>query len=123
MLNPASNAVTNERRKGPDWLCLIVKWIALSAWFVFVLALLISHYASPDLDTGIVRYWDVDIREYWHPRLTIWLVYLLWLSIILSLLSLTVNRLRMSRVTDHLYINVLLLLATSTGLLWYVLRQ
>ena len=123
MPDPEPDAIKTERRKGPDWLCHLFKWLALSAWLIFAVALVLSHYASPELNTGLVRYWELDIRDYWHPILTVWLIYLLWGCITLSVVSLSINRLRMNRNTDHLYINIVLLVATATGLLWYVSRQ
>lgn len=76
------------------------------------------------MDTGLVRYWGVEIRSEWHPMLTVYLQYFLLASAISSGLSLLLNRLRLRRRTDHLHFNIVLLLLSCISLLlylfWYV---
>ncbi len=112
--------IKNERRKGPDLLCRTVAWLAIAAWLLFLLALVVAHYASPELDTGLVRYWGIEIRSDWHPSLTLYLQYLLWAAAFVSGLSLWLNRLRLRRRGDQLHFNIVLLLLTSVALLLYL---
>ncbi|MDX3774240.1 hypothetical protein QE250_08955 [Chromatiaceae bacterium AAb-1] len=109
-----------ERRKGPDKLSKSLRWLTIVAWLVFIVCMILTHYARPEMDTGLVRYWDLEIRAEWHPQLTRLLIYLLWLCLGLSLLSLGINRLRLRRRTDHLHFNIILLLLTCGSLLLYL---
>lgn len=113
----------NERRQGPDILCRAFGWLAISGWLFFIAGLVLAHYASPELNTGLVRYWGIEIRSDWHPILTVYLQYLLWIVAVISGLSLILNRLRLRRRGDHLHFNIILLLLTSIGLLLYLYRQ
>ncbi|KKO46452.1 hypothetical protein WG68_03770 [Arsukibacterium ikkense] len=111
-----------ERREGPDLLCRAFKYLAITAWLLFFVALVVSHYARPEMDSGLVRYLGLDIRDYWRPRLTFWLVYLLWGCVLVSVASLLLNRLRLKRRGDHLHFNIILLLLSASGMLFYIVR-
>ncbi|QFU04985.1 hypothetical protein FIU82_08145 [Pseudoalteromonas sp. THAF3] len=43
----------------------LVAWCAGVGWVLFVGVLVLIHYARPDVDYGILRYFDVPIREHW----------------------------------------------------------
>ncbi|MCS4309161.1 hypothetical protein M2404_003524 [Rheinheimera pacifica] len=112
-----------ERRHGPDILCRALGWLAITGWILFIAGLVVAHYASPELDTGLVRYWGIEIRSDWHPSLTVYLQYLLWAVAFFSGLSLLLNRLRLRRRGDHLHFNIIILLLSSIGLLLYLYWQ
>ncbi|MDP5143392.1 hypothetical protein ORJ00_11610 [Rheinheimera baltica] len=112
-----------ERRQGPDLLCRAFSILAVLGWLLFIAGMVVAHYASPELDTGLVRYWDIDIRSVWHPRLTAYLQYLLWAAAIVSAISLVLNRARLRRRGDHLHFNIVMLLLGSIGLLLYLYLQ
>ena len=80
----SETTIKNERRSGPDLLCRAFAWLAIIAWLLFVLALVMAHYARPEMDTGLVRYWGIEIRSDWHPQLTVYLQYLLWAVALVS---------------------------------------
>lgn len=109
-----------ERRQGPDTLCRVVGWLAIAGWILFIFALVLAHYASPDLNTGLVRYWGIEIRNDWHPKLTVYLQYLLWVVAVLSGLSLLLNRQRLRRSDDHVHFNIIILLLSSISMLMYL---
>lgn len=112
-----------ERRQGPDLLCKGFSWLAILGWLLFIAGLVLAHYASPDLETGLVRYWDINIRADWQPQLTQYLRYLLWAAIVSSGLSLLLNKMRLRRRGDHLHFNIIILLLSSVGLLLYLYWQ
>ena len=109
-----------ERRHGPDLVCRGFSWLAIFGWVLFIIGLVIAHYARPEMDTGLVRYWDIEISTDWRPGLTAYLRIMLWLVIISSGVSLTLNRMRLRRQGDHLHFNVVILLLSSLGLLLYL---
>lgn len=111
-----------ERRRGPDLLRKAFAWLAVLAWLVFLLAIILVHYARPEMDTGLVRYFGLDLRDTWRPVLTQYLQGLLWLTACLSAISLTLNYLRSRRHSDHLHFNIVLLLLSSSSLLLYLYR-
>ncbi|KKO50450.1 hypothetical protein VT06_00190 [Arsukibacterium sp. MJ3] len=111
-----------ERRAGPDLLCRAFKYLAIIAWLLFFVALVLSHYARPDMDSGLVRYLGIDIRDYWRPQLTFWLVYLLWGCVIITAASIVLNWVRLKRYSDHLHFNIIVLLLSASGMLFYIMR-
>ncbi|WNO61138.1 hypothetical protein [Rheinheimera sp. MMS21-TC3] len=117
------NIKPKDRRTGPDLVCRLFAWLAIVGWLLFLVCLVITHYASPEMDSGLVRYWHIDIRTYWRPTLTFWLEWLLWGCVLLSSISLVLNWFRLKRRSDHLHFNIILLLLTSLGFLFYILRQ
>lgn len=109
-----------NRRKGPDWILHSLSILSVTGWVTFVIALGITHFAKPEFNSGLVRYWGIKIRDYWHPELTPQLMYLLWWCCGISLLSLLVNRARLRRAGDRMRYNVLVLLSMSAALLTYL---
>ena len=116
----SETTIKNERRSGPDLLCRAFAWLAIIAWLLFVLALVMAHYARPEMDTGLVRYWGIEVRTDWRPKLTLYLQYMLWATAALSGLSLLLNYLRSRRRNDHLHLNIILLLLSCAGFLLYL---
>ena len=110
-----------ERRQGPHLICRAFSWLAIIGWLLFVLAMVLAHYARPEMDTGLVRYWGIDIRDEWHPTLTACLKYFLVAAACASGLSIVLNRLRLRRRSDHLHLNIVLLLVSCISLLLYLL--
>jgi hypothetical protein len=108
-----------NRRKGPDWLVSSMQWLSLAGWAVFVIALGLSHLAKPEMNSGLVRYWGLSLRDYWDPELLPQLIYLLWWCCLISLLSILLNQFRMRRATDRFRYNFLALLFISLGALSY----
>ena len=116
----SETTIKNERRSGPDLLCRAFAWLAIIAWLLFVLALVMAHYARPEMDTGLVRYWGIEVRTDWRPKLTLYLQYMLWATAALSGISLMLNYLRSRRRNDHLHLNIILLLLSCAGFLLYL---
>lgn len=116
----SETTIKNERRSGPDLLCRAFAWLAIIAWLLFVLALVMAHYARPEMDTGLVRYWGIEVRTDWRPKLTLYLQYMLWATAAISGISLVLNYLRSRRRNDHLHLNIILLLLSCAGFLLYL---
>lgn len=113
-------APLKERRKGPDVFSKSIRWLTITAWLIFIICMIVTHYARPEIHAGMVRHWGLEIRTEWHPQLTAVLIYLLWLCLFLSGVSLIINRLRLRRRTDRLHFNVILLLLMCGSLLLYL---
>lgn len=108
-----------ERRKGADWMVQTFHWLAVIGWVLFVVALGITHLARPEMNTGLVRYWNIPIRDFWDPSRTAQLIYLLWWCCGVSLASITLNQFRLRRRGDRQQYNTVLLLLISLGALSY----
>ncbi|GAB5382253.1 MAG: hypothetical protein Alis3KO_37120 [Aliiglaciecola sp.] len=119
-----SNWQGENRRKTPrshDRFYQIVLGLNIFAWVVFVAALIVFHYARPELISGVQEYWGVEGRQDWSRSLSVYLLILLALCTLMSLLVLILRRFRTRRQNDYFGINVVILLAISiTVLIWIV---
>lgn len=106
-----------DRRKGPDWMVQTFHWLAVVGWVLFVVALGFIHMARPEMNSGLVRYWNIPIRDFWDPSRTSQLIYLLWWCCGVSLASISLNQFRLRRRGDRQHYNTVLLLLISLGAL------
>jgi uncharacterized membrane protein len=110
-----------ERRKNTDVWRYIQKLLAVTSWLFFLIALVMSYYAAPDKNYGVLRYYDVEIRQFWLTPLTGYLYILLWLSTLGSYLALITDKYRSRRSSDNLHYNLMFLLAVNLFWLVYIL--
>lgn len=108
-----------ERRKGPDWRIRLLQAVAILAWLSFIAGLMLFHLARPEMNSGIVRYYEIEIRQFWDPAYTGPLLYFVWISCVLSLVSLVANRKLSRRIYDARRYNLILLtvITVSFGIL------
>lgn len=113
-----------NRRNTPRSHDSFYQWILglnIVAWIVFVAALIVFHYARPELISGVQEYWGVEGRDGWSSNLSLYLLGLLFVCTSLSLSVLVLRRFRTRRKHDYFGINVVILLAISiTVLVWII---
>ena len=112
-----------ERRIQGDIWTILLKWSAILSWLLFTFALIMSYYAAPDNEYGVLRYHGIEVRKFWLTPLTGYLYILLWLSALISYLSIILNTFRTRRRTDHKYFNSILLFIISVAWIVYILLQ
>ena len=49
---------------------MLKKILVIISWLLFLVALIMSYYAAPDKDYGVLRYYDIEIRQFWLTPLT-----------------------------------------------------
>ena len=113
----------SERRKSPDIWLKIIRLLTIIAWGVFTIALIVSYYAAPENDYGVLRYHDITIRKFWLTPLTGYLYILLWLSALFSYLSIFIHKYRSRRKSDNKQFNVLLLFIISIAWVIYIVTH
>ena len=107
-----------DRRKSPDLWRYTQIALALISWLLFLIALILSYYAAPDHDYGVLRYYGVEIRQFWLTPLTGYLYILLWLSALGSYLALMTDKYRRRRRSDNTNFSLIFLLPVN--LTWLV---
>lgn len=110
-----------ERRSEDDFWVKIARILAVIAWSLFIVALIVSHYAAPETDFGLVRYHDLEVRKFWIKPLTTYLYITLWTAALLSYISVLVNRYRARRATDNRNFYVKLLMVIIVAWVTYLL--
>ncbi len=117
MEQPVGSRPRKNRRKGPDWVVLSFHWLSVVGWVILIVALGLSHLAKPEMNSGLVRYWGIQFRDYWEPTLTGQLIYLLWWCCLVSLFSIVLNQFRLRRATDRQQYNSVALLLIALAAL------
>lgn len=107
-----------ERRQSNDFWSNAKTAITLVSWLLFLVALVISYYAVPEKEYGVLRYYDIEIRQFWLTPLTGYLYIMLWLSALGSYIALMVDKYRSRRRSDNPIFNLWFLL--SINLIWLV---
>jgi hypothetical protein len=109
-----------ERRKSEDLWIILIRFFTIFAWISFTIALVVSYYAAPETNYGVLRYHNISIRKFWLTPLTGYLYILLWLSALFSYITLIVHKYRSRRKSDNKQFNVILLFSTSTAWVVYI---
>lgn len=109
-----------DRRKGKDFWVIISRILAMGGWLLFIIAMIVSFYAAPEVEYGIVRFHGLEVRKTWQPQLTFYLYIILWFTAILSLVAIIINRFRARRATDGNSFNFSLLLLISIAWSVYI---
>ena len=111
-----------ERRKIKlDPLKITIRWLTLLCWLVFLAALVAFHYARPEIEYGLIRYFDLSVRSTWLGTPRDVLILLLYVCSGLSLVTIFLNRFRARRQSDNLRINLISLLIISLSFLLVVI--
>lgn len=110
-----------DRRTATDFWSYAQITLVLLSWLLFIIALVMSYYAAPDKDYGVLRYYDIEIRQFWLTPLTGYLYILLWLSALGSYLALMTDKYRSRRRSDAPLGNLMFLLAVNMTWLVYIL--
>lgn len=85
------------------------------SWLVFVAALIMFHYARPEIEYGIVKYFSLEVRHVWLAQAKNILLLLLYLCAGLSFFCMLLSRLRNRRQSDNQRYNLIMLLLVSIG--------
>jgi hypothetical protein len=110
-----------ERRNAADRWTYIVRALTVIGWGLFVFALIMSYYAAPDTDYGLLRYHNIEIRKFWLTPLTGYLYIILWLSALSSYFCLILDNYRSRRKSDGKSFNMFLLLIITIAWVSFIL--
>jgi hypothetical protein len=109
-----------DRRRGPDFWVVFTRYLAILGWALFIVAMVISFYAAPETNYGILRYYRVEVRTSWVRPLTDYLYVILWFNAALSFASFVINSYRSRRASDSKYFNLVLLFLVSVAWVVYI---
>ena len=107
-----------ERRQSTDFWSYAKNTFIIASWLLFIIALTMSYYAAPDKDYGVLRYHDIEIRQFWLTPLTGYLYILLWISALGSYLAMMIEKYRSRRRSDNPQYNLIFLLLVN--LVWLI---
>jgi len=105
-----------ERRKSVDFWFYLAQVLALLSWVLFIFALVMSFYAAPEKSYGVLRYHDIEIRQFWLTPLTGYLYLVIWFSAAGSYASMLVEKYRSRRQNDYTHYHLYFVL--SINVIW-----
>lgn len=111
-----------RRNQKTDPLTRLLQVAAGLGWVAIFLVQVLAWIAAPELDTGIVRYHELNLRQTWQKQWVQWMPFLLGACTLLSLFALGVRPLRSRRKTDPKRWHLLVLLALTLvgyGVYWF----
>lgn len=115
-----------ERRESRDFWFYLAQVLALLSWVLFIFALVMSFYAAPEKSYGVLRYHDIEIRQFWLTPLTGYLYLVIWASAAASYTSMLVEKYRSRRHNDythyHLYFVLIINIIWLSAILYYTLN-
>lgn len=115
--------LTTNRRISPDKWVVLSRLLAVLSWFGFIAALILSYYAAPDDSYGLLLSKNIPTRDHWLQPLTNYLYLILWLSAVLSFISLSLTKFRSRRHDDSKQFNLILLIITITAWIIYIITH
>jgi uncharacterized membrane protein YqjE len=126
-MSKESNWQGENRRVVPrigDKLYRIVLFLNGFAWICFIAAMIVFHYARPELISGVQEYWGVEGRENWSMTLSFYLMFLLSISTFMSLVVLILKSKRSRRRNDYMGINIVILfIIAASSLTWIYIEM
>ena len=112
-----------ERRHATDFWSYSKNALIIISWITFLIALTVSYYAAPDKDYGVLRYYDIEIRQFWLTPLTGYLYILLWVSALGSYLAMMVDKYRSRRRSDNPQYHLIFLILVNLSWLLFILTK
>ncbi|MFC7001727.1 hypothetical protein ACFQMB_09550 [Pseudobowmanella zhangzhouensis] len=88
MKKPINSPSADERRQGKDAGVRFLELASIGGWIMFIIASIIFHFARPELQTGVQRFWGIETRAEWNATLLPYLQGLLAICVLLSLAAL-----------------------------------
>jgi glucan phosphoethanolaminetransferase (alkaline phosphatase superfamily) len=89
--------------------------ISVVSWLVFVIALMVFHYARPAVVYGMQDFNPMQAQQGWSETLSVYLIILLFVCMLLNILVLVLKRQRTRRTRDAYGVNGFILLFVALG--------
>jgi len=113
--------ITKDRRKGPDKITRIIRYMGLAAWGVMLTALALIEKARPEVEGYLGENYNVKLHTDWNLELIRYMFYLMILGFCLSIVGISVNSMRLKRRTDEYQLSILVLALISIVTICYYL--
>ncbi len=112
-----------DRRREPDLLIEILRWLGIFGWFVMIVALYILDLAKPEEENMFTKTADFSVRKTWEPKLIHYLFCVLIFGLCISVIGIIINSRRHHRKDDRSKYILITLGAISTfGIIKYLFQ-
>jgi hypothetical protein len=111
--------ITNDRRRGPDRLMRIIRYLGVASWAILLTALILVEKARPQVEKYLGKKMDIQLQNSWDLKFIRFLFYLMILGLCLSIVGFAINTMRMHRRTDEYRLSLIFLGIISIGTIIY----
>jgi hypothetical protein len=105
-----------ERRKSIDFWYYLARVLTVCSWIAFFAAIIISYFVAPETNYGVLRYHEIEVRQFWLTPLTGYLYLVIWFSAAAIYSAMLIDKYRSRRKSDNTHYNAYFLLGCN--LLW-----
>jgi hypothetical protein len=105
-----------ERRKSTDFWFYLARILTACSWLAFVSAIIIAYFVAPEKNYGVLRYHNIEVRQFWLTPLTGYLYLIIWSSAAGIYTATLIDKYRSRRKSDNTHYNAYFLLGFN--LLW-----
>ena len=126
-MKTAQTSNPQERRISIDFWFYLARILTICSWLAFIVAIIISYFVAPETDYGVLRYHEIEVRQFWLTPLTGYLYLVIWSSTAGIYTAMLIDKYRSRRKDDNTHFNAYFLLGFN--LLWlsiilhHVLRE
>ncbi|CAG9296262.1 hypothetical protein [Celerinatantimonas diazotrophica] len=106
-----------NRRKGPDRFQRLLGALSVLCWVLFLVALIVFHYARPQVNYGYLDYKGIATRQHWDAAYLPWFIRSLWLCFGITIVEVLLRIKRNRRKNDYHYYNIFILMLMVIGAL------
>lgn len=96
--------------------------LSLVGWLFFIIALYMFHYASPDPDNLYDTILDTRPDMDWNASYADLFVFFMSVGVVITLIALALNIYLYRAKRTHIWVNLMLLITSSLGILIYFMR-
>ncbi len=115
-MNSEQKLPTKDRRKSLDFWYYLARTPTISSWVACCAAVYISYYVAPETNYGVLRYYNIEVRQIWLTPLTGYLYLVIWFSAAGIYAATLIDKYRSRRRSDNTHYNAYFLLAFN--LIW-----
>ena len=90
-----------ERRQTTDFWAKLLFYFNIAAWILLAFMLGLFHRAQPEFESFFDRFYHLQLRTHWDIQYLYYLVYIVIISISISLSGLLLSLFRGRRQNDH----------------------
>lgn len=105
-----------KRSKSHDFWYYFARVLRIGSWLAFIAAINISYFVAPETDYGVLRYHNIEVRQFWLTPLTGYLYLVIWFSASGSYFSMLIDKYRSRRRLDNTHFSIYFLLCFN--LIW-----
>ena len=105
-----------ERRESIDFWFYLARVLTICSWVAFIAAINISYFVAPETNYGVLRYHEIEVRQFWLTPLTGYLYLVIWFSAAGIYAAMLIDKYRSRRKSDNTHYNAYFLLGFN--LLW-----